>query len=71
MARPYHRLISGGPEEGYLAEVLELPGCVSAGATPAEALQNLEESMAAWFKSALAHDDPIPDAQPGPVRLSA
>lgn len=71
MARHYHRVISGGPGEGYLAEVLELPGCVSAGETPAEALENLEESMAAWLESALAHDDPIPDAQPGPVRLSA
>lgn len=71
MARPYHRVISGDPGEGYLAEVLELPGCVSAGESPAEALENLEESMAAWFESALAHNDPIPDALPGPVRLSA
>lgn len=71
MARPYHRVISGTPGDGYLAEVLELPGCVTAGESPEEALSNLHEAMSLWFESALAHDDPIPDAEPGPVRLSA
>ena len=71
MARPYHKVISGDREEGYFAEVLELPGCVTAGDSPEEALSNLHEAMTLWFESALAHDDPIPDALPGPVRLSA
>lgn len=71
MARPYHRVISGGPNEGYLAEVLELPGCVTAGESPEEALSNLHEAMSLWFESALDHGDPIPDALAGPVRLSA
>ncbi len=29
LAMPYHRLISGEPVEGYLGEVLELPGCLT------------------------------------------
>jgi predicted RNase H-like HicB family nuclease len=69
--RPYHRLITGEPIEGYLGEVLELEGCLTAGATPQEALANLNEAMAVWLESALAYGDPIPEPAPGPVRLSA
>jgi predicted RNase H-like HicB family nuclease len=69
--RPYHRLISGEPTEGYLAQVLELPGCKTAGETPEEALRLLEDAMALWVESALAHDDEIPEPQPGLVRHSA
>ena len=52
----YHRLISGEPSEGYLAEVLELEGCATAGETPEEALRNLDEAMAAEM---LAGMEPI------------
>jgi antitoxin HicB len=57
---PYHRVIHGDPVEGYLGEVPELPGCMTAGDTPAEALANLEEAMAAWIESCLISGDPIP-----------
>jgi len=61
MKHPYHRVIAGEPVEGYLAEVPELPGCITAGRTPEEALSNLEAAMAVWLESALVHDDPIPE----------
>ena len=57
---PYHRVIRGDAVQGFLGEVLELPGCLTAGETEAEALENLCEAMAAWFEDALAHDEPIP-----------
>ncbi|MBA4179363.1 MAG: hypothetical protein C0506_02135 [Anaerolinea sp.] len=57
--------------EGYLGEVPELPGCVTAGETAEEALVNLDEAMAVWIESALVHGDPIPEPVAGPVRLSA
>lgn len=63
----YHRLISGEPSEGYLGEVLEFPGCLTAGDTPQEALANLDEAMAGWIESCLMDDLPIPE--PGSVRL--
>lgn len=69
--RPYHRLITGEPGEGYLGEVLELPGCVTAGETPEEALRNLDEAMVVWIESALVHGDRIPEPASGPARLSA
>jgi antitoxin HicB len=71
LGRPYHRVITGEPVEGYLGEVPELPGCVTAGETPEEALSSLEEAMAVWIESALVHGDPIPEPAAGPVRLSA
>lgn len=69
--RPYHRVITGEPVEGYLGEVLELPGCLTAGETAEEALRNLDEAMAVWIESALVHGDPIPEPIAGPLRLTA
>ena len=71
LRRPYHRVITGEPLEGYLGEVPELPGCLTAGETPEKALRNLEEAMAVWVESALVHGDAIPQPAAGPVRLSA
>ena len=71
LRRPYHRVVTGEPVEGYLGEVPELPGCVTAGETPEEAIRNLEEAMAVWVESALAHGDPIPEPAAGPERLTA
>ncbi|GMV86860.1 MAG: hypothetical protein AMXMBFR80_27140 [Dehalococcoidia bacterium] len=68
---PYHRVITGEPVEGYLGEVPELPGCFTAGETPAEALANLDEAIAAWLEAALANGIPIPEPARGPVRLTA
>ena len=71
LLRPYHRVISGEPVEGYLGEVPELPGCLTAGETAEEALRNLHEAMAVWVESALAHGDPIPEPATGPVSVGA
>ena len=57
---PYHKVIRGDAVQGFLGEVLELPGCLTAGETETEALENLCEAMAAWFEDALANDAPIP-----------
>ena len=66
--RPH--VITGEPVEGYLGDVPELPGCVTAGETAEEALGNLDEAMAVWIESTLGHGDPIPEPAAGPVRLS-
>jgi antitoxin HicB len=68
--RPYHRVITGEPIEGYLGEVPELPGCYTAGETPEEALRNLEEAMQVWIESALVHGDPIPDPATGAIVIA-
>ena len=48
---------------GYLATVPELPGCMSDGATRAEALANIEDAITTWLHCARKHGDPIPKPQ--------
>ncbi len=44
-----------------MGEVPELPGCYTSADTPAEALANLEEAMAAWIESCLISGASIPE----------
>ena len=37
---------------GYLATVPELPGCMSDGATPQEALENVFDAINCWIEAA-------------------
>ena len=60
LRQPYHKVVYGDPKEGYLGKVIQLPGCVTAGATELEALENLKEAMAAWFESNIERGLPIP-----------
>jgi len=56
-----YRVIIQQDEEGtYVAEVPALPGCVSEGATRAEALRNVQEAIEAYLESLKAHGEPIP-----------
>lgn len=56
---PYHRLISGDEVEGYLGEIVELPGCLTAGDV-IRGLANLNEAMAAWFEAAVKNGMAVP-----------
>lgn len=44
LRRPYHRVITGEPVQGYLGEVPAMQGSLTAGETPEEALRNLDEA---------------------------
>ena len=67
MWRPYRNVISGDPEQGFLIEVPDLPGCMTAGETEAEAVALLPEAMAAWLTVALESGAPIPEPTPEPA----
>jgi len=60
LRRPYRMEVRGNPEEGYLATAPELPGCVTAGETPEEALRLLRDAMATWIEATIAAGDPVP-----------
>jgi antitoxin HicB len=47
--------------EGFVAEVLELPGCVSQGATVEEAAARIYDAMDAWITVALEDGVEIPE----------
>ena len=45
---------------GYLAIVPDLPGCMSDGETPEEALKNVQEAIASWIEAAKEWKQEIP-----------
>lgn len=53
---------SGGG--GYLATVPDLPGCMSDGETPEEALNNVQEAIASWIEAAKEWKQDIPKPTP-------
>jgi antitoxin HicB len=60
LKEPYTRILI--PSTGsYSAEVLEFPGCFSEGATPDEAIRNLEEAAESWIEAALDQGQEIPE----------
>ncbi|MBI2856855.1 MAG: type II toxin-antitoxin system HicB family antitoxin, partial [Chloroflexi bacterium] len=57
---------TGDGEEYWIARVLELPHCMTHGASPEEALRDIEDAKREWLKSNLEADLPIPE----PVKLT-
>ena len=48
-------------EDGeYIAIVPDLSGCSASGATPEEALKEVQIAKGLWLESAEAHGDPVP-----------
>lgn len=45
---------------GYLATVPDLPGCMSDGATPEEALKNVQEVIVSWIEATKEWKQDIP-----------
>jgi predicted RNase H-like HicB family nuclease len=50
---------------GYVAEVEELPGCLSQGATPEDAIRNIFDAMEGWLSVALEDGKAIPEPRAG------
>ena len=50
---------------GFVATVPDLPGCMSDGETPQEALTSIEDAIRAWIEAAkdLGHDVPHPTSR--------
>lgn len=58
-----YRMIIEQDEDGvFVAECSALPGCVSQGATRAEALSNIKDAISGYLESLKKHDEPIPPA---------
>ncbi len=49
---------------GYLATVPDLPGCMSDGETPEEALKNVQEAIVSWIEAAKEWKQDIPKPLP-------
>jgi len=53
---------------GYLALIPDLPGCMSDGETPEEALRNVQEAIESWIESAKEWKQDIPKPSPPMAR---
>lgn len=45
---------------GWLAEVPELPGCMSDGETPQQAIENVMDAIGCWIEAAEEDGRPVP-----------
>lgn len=54
---------------GFVATVPDLPGCMSDGDTPEEALANVQDAIATWIEAAndLGHSVPKPSRRLAPT----
>jgi antitoxin HicB len=51
------------PEDGggFVATAPDLPGCMSDGATPAEALANVYDAIGCWIEAAIEFGHEVPE----------
>jgi len=65
LALPYPIMLIPDREDGtWYAKIPLLPGCMSDGATPDEAIDNVNEAKALWLQVALEEEDRIPEPEP-------
>ncbi len=69
LVTPLHESRGGG----YLASVPDLPGCMSDGETPEEALENVRDASQCWIDAArrLGREIPQPSDRQSDTRLFA
>jgi antitoxin HicB len=58
------RPLSAADGGGYLAVVVDLPGCMSDGDTPEGAYANAQDAIAEWIATATDMNRPVPDPSP-------
>lgn len=58
------RKIQDKERELWVAEIPDLPGCISDGDTREEAFQSIEDAKKAWIETAIEEGRPIPKPKP-------
>jgi len=61
LALPYTIELISDLEGGWFATIKELPGCMTQGETPEEALAMIRDAQAGWLSVALEDGDFIPE----------
>jgi antitoxin HicB len=61
LSLPYTIEMVPEPGGGWFVSVQELPGCISEGDTPGEAIQMIQDAMRGWIELSLEDGDPIPE----------
>jgi predicted RNase H-like HicB family nuclease len=60
LTKQYGRVVMPEADGSFRAEIMEFPGCIATGDTPAEALANLDDVAASWLEATIARGLPIP-----------
>ncbi len=56
-----HRVVLSQDEDGvYVVECLDLPGCISQGATRKEAMKNIKDAIKGYLESLKKHKEKAP-----------
>lgn len=58
---PYTIELVPEPDGSWFVAVKELPGCMSGGDTPEEAIEMIQDAMRGWLEVSLEDGDPIPE----------
>lgn len=66
LSKAYTRRLTPDEGGGYVATIMEFPGCVAEGDSADEALSNLDEAASSWLEVAIAHGQHVRE----PVDLS-
>lgn len=61
MNLPYQEVIEPSSEDGYVAYIPDLKGCITQGETRNEVLNMLEDAKACWIEVALEDGIKIPE----------
>lgn len=70
--KDYHiNIFYSEEDEGYIADIPDLEACSAFGATPAQALEQLEIVKTAWLEAAREEGKPIPEPKYRPVIYQA
>lgn len=59
LKKAYVRRLTPDTSGGYVASILEFPGCIAEGETAEEALQNLDKAAESWIEVAIANGHEI------------
>ncbi|MDJ1172301.1 type II toxin-antitoxin system HicB family antitoxin [Roseofilum sp. BLCC_M154] len=66
--KDYHiNIFYSEDDEGYIADIPDLQFCSAFGATPTEALQELEIAKQAWLDTARSQSKPVPQPTYRPI----
>jgi predicted RNase H-like HicB family nuclease len=70
--KDYHiNIFYSEDDEGYIADIPDLPHCSAFGATPEEALREVLQAKKAWLEAARTSGKPIPEPRYRPIIYQA
>ena len=70
--KDYHiNVFYSGDDEGYIADIPDLPHCSAFGATPEEALREVLQAKEAWLEAARGSGKPVPAPRYRPLIYQA